>query len=59
MLKLLALIARGLGCENLEDYEPPSAGIHYFLNNPPEVPATGTEARERQVMEFLSQAGGE
>jgi hypothetical protein len=56
-LRLLALIARGLGAESLEDYEPPSVGIAEFLITLPE-PVMGTAARERAVMEFLAQTGG-
>jgi hypothetical protein len=57
-LQLLALIARGLGAKDFEGYEPASEAMRDAMNTPPE-PQFGTAARERAVMQFLAQTGGD
>jgi hypothetical protein len=57
-LHLLALVARGQGCEGMEDYRPPSEALREFLREPPAPEAAGA-ARRMTVEQFLAQAGGD
>jgi hypothetical protein len=57
-LRLLALAARGQGCEGLEEYRPPSEELADILRAPPAPEAAGA-ARRMTVEQFLAQAGGE
>lgn len=52
LLRLTALVARGLGLEGLDEYVPPSEQMAADLAERPEPP--GPVSREREVLDFLS-----
>ena len=54
-LHLLAMIATGLGAEDLDDYEPPSVRVADWLDDTPATP----EGRRDRIAEIAAIAGGE
>ena len=57
MLRLLALVATGLGTKGLERYEPPSAHLAEALAGPG--PAEDPEIRRLEIMTLADALGGE
>lgn len=64
-LRLLALVARGLGCEDLDDYVPPSVRIHNDLieagrqsEAAKRRAADPGEERRQEVLRFIAETGG-
>lgn len=59
MLRLLAVIARGLRTKGLDDYEPPSEQIAaMFADEEAPDPEAGSEERRLRVMAFVEATGG-
>lgn len=60
MLRLLAIVARGLGAKSLAGYEPPSEQIAAMSDDWPSAAAAegGSEERRLQVMAFTEATGG-
>jgi hypothetical protein len=57
-LSLLALIARGLGCEDIEGYQPASVEIAADLADPGISEEVAPGDRRAEVVAFLTQTGG-
>jgi hypothetical protein len=60
MLRLLAIVAVGLGAKSLTGYEPPSEQINELsaVTAEPEAALSGTEERRLQVLAFTEATGG-
>lgn len=56
-LRLLALVARGLGCTDLESYQPPSEQMTEDLHYPTEEKLAETD-RRLEILKFIAQTGG-